>query len=100
MAYIKVNYASFDAAIDAVDQYIREMETKMGQAGSEKDRLLAQWQGVDAKQFEHQWSGVRAEGSAYSELKKALTSYKQYLQYARDRYRRLQEGAIMRARRC
>lgn len=100
MAYIKVDYASFDGAIEAVEQYIRELETKMARASVEKDGLLARWQGADAKQFEMQWSGVQAEGSAYSELKKALTSYEQYLRYARERYRKTQEGAIVRAGRC
>lgn len=97
MAYIRVNCASIDSAIKAVDSYIDLMKKKMVQANVEIDTLSSNWEGADYTAFQSQWDKVTNGSSTYAQMLQALESYSAFLKDASSRYKKAQSDAKNRA---
>lgn len=97
MAYIKVDHSKFSVAANAVDTYVRQLESNMASAQGEVNHLSANWQGADYNQFKVQWSRVTNGESTYAEMIKALKSYSEFLRYSAEKYKDAQTKAINRA---
>ena len=94
MAYINVNHTQFSKAADSIDEFVRNMSTKMASANGEVNNLSGGWQGTDFIQFKTQWEKVTNGDSTYTEMKKAFETYSKFLRYAGEKYRVAQENAV------
>lgn len=97
MAYIKVDHSKFGSAVSAIDTYVSQMKSKMGNANNEVNLLSSSWQGADFTQFKTEWDKVTNKESTYSEMMKSLEAYSKYLKYAESKYKDAQSKAVNRA---
>lgn len=94
---IKVNHNMLDTAANTIDEYIKNMNSKMGSANSSVTTMLATWQGNDANAFKVKWDTVDDADSTHGMMKKSLESYSSFLRNASSKYKNAQINAINRA---
>ena len=94
---IRVNHTILNRTADAVDTYVRNMNSKMNSANTAVSTMLATWQGDDAKTFKVKWDTVDNADSTHGMMKKALESYSSFLRDAGSKYKNAQINAINRA---
>ncbi len=97
MGYIRVEYSRIDNAISEINAHTSFIENKMKIAQTSIDNLAANWKGSDFEEFKRKWEENFLNDSVYSKMKKSLTSYSEYLSYAKKQYSDAQRRAINRA---
>ena len=94
---IKVNHNTLDTAANTIDEYIRNMDSKIGKANSAVTTMLSTWQGNDANEFKVKWDTVDDADSTHGMMRKSLESYASFLRNASSKYKNAQINAINRA---
>ncbi|CEG28522.1 WXG100 family type VII secretion target [Bacillus sp. B-jedd] len=95
--FIKVNHARFDAAAEAVEAYVDDLNNTMGAAGREVASLTADWQGKDSAKFLEEWLKASEANSTTKKMTKALEQYAKFLRLAASEYREAQSKAVNKA---
>ena len=96
--YIKTDTGRLKSTADAIEKYVSDTRSHMDKATTRVNvNLLANWNGTDYAEFQNKWSGLNEDGSANTQMLKALESYANYLRYAAQVYEAAQQSAADRA---
>ena len=91
MSTIKVNHKTLREVAEAIDKYCGAQNREMRAADIDiKAMLIADWIGLDAKEFREKWEGVDKKDSVTIKFRDALRALSDNLIACADEYRKAQ----------